>query len=402
VILHDCRKNLVILFVVFGWLGPGAVSAESWTDLRGTRTIDARMVGLWGDTVVLELTSGKRVSVKLDSLRSESRIQARRMAKKMDQERVQQIQDLEQTSIAAAAAAPDPIPTPEPAPPYQPPSTDLELEPYLQQIDQAIAAGHVLAIYDSLPPSHRKDVDEVVAMVLNKVDPNSFEMLIRCLHRSGMVLVTHQNWLMTSPRIEAMPESAKEQLTGPIMSLAGLLNATLDSDLASLSNMKSEPFGKWLAKFDQASCDYLHQAHRSIGRPIQRTITIESTRDEQTQVTVQSGDDQFKTTLVKVDGYWLPSSYAGPNWDQMIEDLKKAIEASDGSSLLRPLYEKAALAMPVLDTLERSSNANDFHASIESLVEFVATTLPEFSSVLGITTGRDSIRGRTDQYFDDY
>lgn len=391
----------IFLFLTCVWI-PNLVVAESWTDLRGTRTVDARMVGLWGDTVVLELTGGQRVSVKMDSLRSDSRIQARRLAKKMDQNRAEQIQSLEQASVAAAAAAPDPIPTPDAAPPYKAPSANQELESFIQQVDQAIAAGHVLAIYDSLPPAHRADVDEVVAMALNKVDPSSYQTLIRCLHQSGSALVNHQNWLVSSPRVQAMPESAKDRIQGPLLSLAGLLNATMDSELVSLSNMKSKPFGQWLAEFDRATCDYLHQAHQSLGQPIVRKVTVESTTDDQTQVKIQSGEQEFQTTLVKVDGFWVPESYAGDNWKQVIADWKKHIEATDGSDLLRPFYEKASLAMPILDTLARASDANDFHASIETSVQFVTSTLPGLAEMFGVETNKNSIRGRNDLYFDDY
>lgn len=391
----------IFLFLPSVWI-PNLVVAESWTDLRGTRTVDARMVGLWGDTVVLELTGGQRVSVKMDSLRSDSRIQARRLAKKMEQDRAEQIQSLEQASVAAAAAAPDPIPTPDAAPPYKAPLANQELESFIQQVDQAIAAGHVLAIYDSLPPAHRADVDDVVAMALNKVDPSSFQTLIRCLHQSGSALVNHQNWLVSSPRVQAMPESAKDRIQGPLLSLAGLLNATMDSELVSLSNMKSKPFGQWLAEFDRATCDYLHQAHQSLGQPIVRKITVESTTDDQTQVKIQSGEQEFQTTLVKVDGFWVPESYAGDNWKQVIADWKKQIEATDGSDRLRPFYEKASLAMPMLDTLTRASDANDFHAAIETSVQFVTSTLPGLAEMFGVENNKNSIRGRNDLYFDDY
>ncbi len=47
-------------------------------------SVDAKMVGMWGDSVILQLSNGRRVTVKLDDLRSESRIQARELARIVD------------------------------------------------------------------------------------------------------------------------------------------------------------------------------------------------------------------------------------------------------------------------------------------------------------------------------
>ena len=42
------------------------------------------MLGLWGEAVILKMDDGRRVSVNLLNLRSESRIQAREIAKKLE------------------------------------------------------------------------------------------------------------------------------------------------------------------------------------------------------------------------------------------------------------------------------------------------------------------------------
>ena len=44
------------------------------------------MLGLWNDSVILQMDDGRRVSVNLLDLRSESRIQAKEIARRLETE----------------------------------------------------------------------------------------------------------------------------------------------------------------------------------------------------------------------------------------------------------------------------------------------------------------------------
>ena len=156
-------------------IGVCAAQAELWTDLRGTRTVEARMIGLWGDSVILELTGGKRVSVKLEDLRSESRIQAQKLANQLKVSRADRVSELQGNAAAASAAAPQPLPTPSPAPSYKPPQANASVSDFINQIDDAITDGHLVAVYDALPPSYRKDVDEVVKLTASQLNQASWQ-----------------------------------------------------------------------------------------------------------------------------------------------------------------------------------------------------------------------------------
>jgi hypothetical protein len=377
------------------------VAAESWTDLRGTRTIDARMVGMWGDNVMLELTNGRRVSVSLNSLRSDSRIQARRLSKELAKRRDVRIGELQQASIAAAAAAPDPLPIPDSAPAYQPPSKDVEVDAFLKQIDQAIEAGHLRALYDALPPSYRTDVDEVVRLAAAKVDPVDFDSIKDCLQKSGSTLVMNQNWLLSSPRIKALPESANAQVRGPLLSIAGLFHSETISDLLDLEKLKTQPFGQWLTEFDRASCDYLHEAFETSGKSISRTVTVESTQADVVRVKIASDLNESNLSFTKVDGYWVPMSMNPENWKRKIDDKKKEIEENGGKSLLEPWPGYASGLDAILEPLATARNSNDFHAAIESTVEFLTVNVPTWAGVLGIKLDFNSRDRRNYGPFDD-
>ena len=92
--------------------------AETWTDLRGTHSVEAEMVGMWADNVVLKMSDGRRVTVKLGDLRSESRIQAAALSKAISESRTGRVKELQGQAAAAAAPAPNPLPKPAPAAAY--------------------------------------------------------------------------------------------------------------------------------------------------------------------------------------------------------------------------------------------------------------------------------------------
>ena len=83
----------VAIIAAMSMVGMSVAKAELWTDLQGTRTVEARMVGLWGDSVILELAGGKRVAVKLEDLRSESRIQAQKLALQLKASRADRVSE---------------------------------------------------------------------------------------------------------------------------------------------------------------------------------------------------------------------------------------------------------------------------------------------------------------------
>jgi hypothetical protein len=417
------------LFVVVGSLPYQTATAESWTDLRGTRTINARMIGLWGESVLLELGNGRRVSVKLDSLRSDSRIQARRLEKRLAAQRAVRIEELHQATLAAAASAPEPLPKPDKAPVYQPPSKDADIDVFLKQIDQAIMAGHLRSVYDALPPSYRTDVDELVRLAAAKMDADGFDSIIDCLQSAGSVLVTHQNWLLNSPRIQAIPESTVSQIRGPLLSLAGLAHATKDSDLFALDKIRSVPFSQWLDEFDRATCDHLHHANQAMGESIKREIEIGSTRQSPTrsnsarsrsarsssnppssnqepketiitQVKIKSNDRESSVSLTKVDGYWVPTSIDQENWVTFVNEWKDKIDQSDGDQLIQPYVGYAEGLKLLLRALSSSDNANDFHAAIETTTEFLTKNLPEMAALFGAKLNFDPENRQNSMYYD--
>ena len=85
------------------------VQAEKWTSLSGNRTVEATMVGMWDNQVVLVLTGGRKINVPMDSLIAESRIQAGQLAARLQQQREALTSEIKKVAEEAAAPAPNPL-----------------------------------------------------------------------------------------------------------------------------------------------------------------------------------------------------------------------------------------------------------------------------------------------------
>ena len=236
---------------VLSVIGIVTAQAEQWTDLNGTRTVEARMVGLWGDSVILELTGGKRVAVKLEDLRSESRIQAQKLARQLEVSRASRVSELQGNAAAASAAAPEPLPKPSAAPAYQPPQANVGVAEFIDQIDAAITDGHLVAVYDALPPTYRKDVDDMVKLTASQLNQNSWQGLVGTAQRIGEVIVTHQTWFLSSPRIQALRPKDLDAVETQVLSLADLMRVGLSPEATSLNQLQTISFGQWLSERDR-------------------------------------------------------------------------------------------------------------------------------------------------------
>ncbi len=363
--------------------GAGSVSAESWTDLRGTQTIEARMLGTWGETVVLELLNGKRVTVSLSSLRSESRIQAQTLQRELNQARAVSLKELESRAIAAAAPAPSPLPMPRTPATYKEPKSDLAVDEFLNEIDDQIRNGHVLAMYDALPPAYRTDINEIVKLAAEKVSADQWQATVGGLHQLGDLLVTRQRWLLSSPRVKELPTEQFDTVAGEVLTLAGLLRSGMTPELTDLSKLQSTPFDQWLTQFDTATAAHLSELFRQTESGSDRSITVDSQSDDTAVVSIDSGGLKSKVTYKNVDGYWVPKSLAD-KWTEIIAAIKSSINDGGADAMLNQVASTVTPLTAITAPMLSATTSDQFHGAMEPIF----TTVETFAVAIGAMMGK--------------
>ncbi len=375
---------VVILVMISQTIFASPTKAESWTDLRGTRTIEARMVGMWGDSVVLELQNGNRVSVELNSLRSESRIQAQQLAREWEKSRVVRVKELQGQAVAAAAPAPDPLPMPPATTPYSPPDADQAIGPFLQQIETLVRDGHLKAVFDALPPSYRNDLGDVIKLASEKVTEETWNKSIGALQEFGDAIVTKQRWFLSSPRVVGLPPETFETVTQDVMTLAGAMRVGLAPDVISLQKLRDMPTDQWMTDFDKAIAPFVAQLFQfqSGGN---RTVTVDSEKDDTAIVSIEQSGKKSKVNFTKVDGYWVPKSLA-EKWTASIESAKKSIAENTTGDLFPVATGFGTIVLSFTGPMSSASTADQYHGAMESVFASAATietAIAGFGNLIG-------------------
>lgn len=381
----------------------GIVSAEEWTDLRGTRTIEAKMVGMWGDNVVLQLQNGKRVTVNANALKSDSRIQARQLQRELAEVRTARIAELKGRATEAAMPAPNPLPTPPKTSSYQPVAAGQKVDAFLNSVDDQVRAGHAIAIYDALPPSYRADVASIVTEAAMKIDDPGWQATVGTLHQFGDVIVTHQRWFLSHPRITQLPTDALEMVEGELLTIAGAIRAGLSPDVTNLQTIQSGGFEKWIKQFDAATADYIAQAYR-MSAATDRTITVQSETADAAVVTIETSAGKSKVTFQNVDGFWVPKSMADA-WTDDVAAIKQTIADAPAGTLLAAVAFITAPIATATQPMTTASTEDAFHGAMESLFTSAETIIAAAGKLLGkdfSLARKSSNNGYGNSYDSDY
>ena len=371
--------------------------AESWTDLSGTRTIEARMVGLWNDTLVLQLEGGRRITVKLDDLQAASRIQAQNMAREHSSQRGALIGELEGQAKEAAAPAPTPLPTPAAPAAYQPPTKDTDCVSQLRWLVDQSNAGHLLrAQYDSQPASYRTDIDEIAKLVAQKLDPAIIQNVVGAVHQAGDLIVTRQRWMFSHPKLETLPPTSKDKIKEIGLAVGNLARVGLNPQALDLQKLQSTPFKDWLYQYSDSVAPYVGELMRL--QPSNPSFEPVNEKDGVATVKVSNGGDSVTQSYTKVDGFWVESSTAS-TWAQDVSDQKKKlIDLPNGTYLAGgPVSFIPTLVQPMLQPLAQATNRRDFHAAMEPLLLQTQAAVDSLSLYAGASLGR----GRSSRGMDD-
>ncbi|MEM9364425.1 MAG: hypothetical protein AAGD07_00410 [Planctomycetota bacterium] len=340
--------------------GSSALRAETWTSLDGTKSIQAQMVGLWDQSVILRLSSGRRVTVSMNQLEAASRMQAEKVAAQLQESRERVAAELDRAAVAEAAPAPSPLPSPPDALPYTPVQPNVSATEAIAKIQQQIRNGHLIAVFDALPMNYRADLEAVIDLALAKLDPSAAETVFASIADLSDLMVTRQNWIRSHPRIKPTEEGGgwPEVLVAfdeVVLPLANLLRDTFPTEAMRPEVIQSASLSDWLRARDLAAAPHL-QSLMEDHAVIQGEWLAKKEQDLMVmtrQMAPPGGSERRSNTapreiaveLKKVDGYWLPAAIADgfAGWVQEQKDRLSALP--DGGATLAEVLD---VELPVL------------------------------------------------------
>jgi hypothetical protein len=209
----------------------------------------------------------------------------------------------------------------------------------------------------------------------------------------GDLIVTHQNWFLSSPRIQALPPDQFEVIDGQVLVMAGLLRVALSPEATDLNQLQSMSFGQWLAQHDQQMAPYLARLVDQMNVEVERQISVTSVKGDAATIAIQQNGASRPVQMVKIEGYWVPKTLAD-RWAPNVGAWKQDIAGA--TSQIDTLGAVVGQLSPALDPLERASNAGEFHAAMEGLFSpIVETAVVTLATAFGKNTSLASnARGR--------
>lgn len=357
------------------------VGGETWTDLRGENSIEAKFIGLWEGRVILELPDGRRKSIALDKLRSDSMIQANNLAKKNDAARAARINDLREQAASLTAAAPIKQVSPPPAPAYTPPKKDASIGEFVKQVNDALTGGHLRVLYDFRPPSYRKDISDVIKLAANKTSPESFQKITNVSYRMGDLIVTRRNWLFSSPRFGNFEPAERDKAKWTLLGLANVLQKGLGPDALPLETLQSKDFNQWLDQWDQIVAPHVAEMVKKADLNFDSYTSVISEGEGTATISTGMGDTKAQVDLVLVEGFWV-SKTAADSWSDNVATAKQKIGAITDGKFMESETVMAGIVGATFESVASAKTADQYHDALDAVLTQADSTA-SFQQILG-------------------
>lgn len=392
--------------------GASDLVADEWTSLDGSRTVDAEMIGLWDDQVLLLMSDGRRINVPMSSLIAESRIQAEKLAVALAGNRERLSNELRQVADAEAAAAPDPLPTPPPTIAAVKVRPNLSAREAMQLIQDQIMGGRFVVLYRALPPKMRSKVETCLDLWLRKSNPDENRSSAALTHRMAELIVTRQNWIASHPRIKAIGGdgvAATELFQDLVVPACQMIRDGLQPDVCDPQVIADADLQTWLNQREEIMAPFLAQIIDRYADPEPSRWEVDNGTDDTATLRLMP-PEQFDggrrappprpVTLTKVVGYWIPERVAEefvPNLDKLIDQLRTfddgGMTSADQTQLLsaggggvapsgfgavNPQFMMTAFDN-FLAPLEAAQDAASFHQAADQVI----TSLQGLAAMMG-------------------
>ncbi len=250
----------------------------------------------------------------------------------------------------------------------------------LQRMFSGLANGQPVALWDALPKSYQKDLNDLVKAGIFSIDPQVRNKFFEVLGKAATVLAEKKALIV--PALQGMPEARKPG-SGLAVVLSNYdniaaLSATLaKSDLASPAWQQNPDIGTLLsgsgeklveqglslatiadASNPAAKLEGLKSAKVKMGQPLgtNQMVIITTTREVTTNIVMQ------------VEGKWLPSSVP-LNWKPVISQMKARMAAQPMNAETKQIALRGmdVLAGALL-SIEQAQDAQQMGQAIGNLV----------------------------------
>ena len=258
-------------------------------------------------------------------------------------------------------------------------SGDKTPEAVLQRVVDQLAEGDAEVIWDSLPPSYQRDINDLVHEFAARMDAPIWDSSFRVLQKTTRVLQEKKDFILGNPAIAANP--ASEGAAEHWDQIVDFFSTIAHSEFSSLDEMKSMDVGVFLggtgsrllaqaAALSQLAPDQQSPADRL--RSISIAV-VDEAEGSSTLAIKAPGREQQEMLWIRFEGKWLPAPMVD-SWNDAIDaarDQIKTIDSERNDAARKKALEMLEMAESALDRLLAAESQDDFDQSLQQIVPLV-------------------------------
>jgi hypothetical protein len=257
-------------------------------------------------------------------------------------------------------------------------SPDAMIQAMARLMTEADAAG----VWEALPPSYRRDVNEIVHQAASKMDVEIWKSGTGVARKAVRVLEEKKDFILAHPMMAMAaqnPMVEMEKMSANWDSVTAALRTTLDSEIFRLDDLKQLDVGDFAAKAGaRVTKAWLDVAKKVGGESFDEWMS--KARSLETTVVTRSGDvatvrieaegeEPEDVVVVRVDGRWIPKSLAD-EWSDRVAEMRGEIA---GVTAIEPERKTQVLMVlggvnATLDQLLSATSQEDFDDAIAGVL----------------------------------
>ncbi len=255
------------------------------------------------------------------------------------------------------------------APPATPDAAVLE-------VTRGLAENKPEVVWQSLPPSYQKDVNDVIASFAAACDPDLYKQSFGIGQKLVKVLQTKKDLIITHPML-AQTGVNTQQLAQNWEAVINIIAPLLNSELSDLSTVKTLDVEKFLSvtgaevmKNGQALAALDPNPDKKAPGFKAQLLGLKATQTKTEGDTVfvkiePPGEPAKEERFVKVENRWIPKDMAS-EWKQGIAKAKAALEKAAGQKTQNKdlMVSQLKTLDGVLDQMLAAKTAAEFNNSL--------------------------------------
>ncbi|MBX3421289.1 MAG: hypothetical protein KF752_07000 [Pirellulaceae bacterium] len=337
----------VSLWILNCWVAFGQ-DAQQWTSLDG-KTVSGQFLRLDDKAVVLQLSSGKQVTVKLSALSLESHLQALKLANPgaFSKEllrapiEVQPQVPADLLSIEAILASSF--------------SENPTIDAFLQATCNQWQRGNTFVNWHALPPKIQRDMAAHIAGHMNALGPSGCQQMRTVFGSLANIVSKKSDWVLGSPMLQSPVAGGLTvaELHERWPSVVGYWRAMADESLWHADNFQSDRIVPWLANLSVAA-GFLKQVDP---RLYQARYEITSQTADRAQARLTVGlQSAHSLDFQKFGNIWLVPE----KMNQLQADIAKHATPELRARSAKKILEMLQGLQPLLKQLEQAKSQQEF------------------------------------------